>query len=275
MSRVTDEMVQRTCVMIARSNLWSDAFEKHVRAALEAVEAALCAQEPGPFVLSVEARERIHEARDPRTGIKEHAPYEPGSIAYTAERATVLHETVECLADELSRAERTLGPQPAQGGEWVNDSLVTEQMVRVAIDAFLDANSANYTTVGFLEMRAALAAALKVYWPAPVQALEERIRELESAKPVAQELSKEERSDVEAVRGTIGNPDSSKARVIAIIDRLAPKPAPSEPADPVRELLAEMNRVCTYPNEGYYSLHHWRSRLEAALAARDAQKAGG
>jgi len=95
-----------------------------------------------------------------------------------------------------------------------------------------------------------------------------------SAKPVAQELTREERETVETARQSRPREGTLAWFLLAVIDRLAPKPAPSEPADPVRELLEEMREGYADDSEDDRRLRcSLADRLEAALAARDAQKA--
>jgi F0F1-type ATP synthase membrane subunit b/b' len=80
------------------------------------------------------------------------------------------------------------------------------------------------------------------------------------------ELAVDEREMVEAIRRQ--KPKLYMADMLAIIDRLAPKPAPKET---VEDVLAEM-RSARGKNFGYgetvrlhLEVHDWANRIEAAL----------
>jgi hypothetical protein len=157
MNRVSDAMVGHACAAYEKKCYPAWAYEPGMRAALEAVEAELCAREPGPFVLT-EEEERAMEisaaADDSRYG--------------------------ERVRDALRRALRTLGPQPGQGGEDRVQVLETE--LRLAREDSDD----QQTHVMHWNKRAGAAEALVRELTLTIEKAGRRIRELESAKQVAQ-----------------------------------------------------------------------------------------
>lgn len=227
MSRVTEAMVRRALeVMRGR---WGTA--EAARAALEAVEAELC--EPGPFVLSAQEQSIVAEVWQDFEHTSDTHP----------DRAIVLLKA-------LDRALRTLGPQPAQGGEWALEDaerLNRARAKRAPIITCADADDA-------------VLAALNECFP--------------RGKPVAQELTQHECDALtHAAYKLDGIGENECARVVRKL-RNDLTLTPRKPTDPVRELLAEMrSNEHTHPRETA-NLAVWADRFEAALAARDAQKAG-
>jgi len=244
-----------------------------VRGGLEAVQTELCAQEPGRFVLT---KQEEHAVRLLRQGIGiGDAP-----TAY--------------LLDALGRALRTIGPQPAQCGEWSEQDYLeaskalTSGEYTNALDMARDAlNAVTYRLQGGpfaaqeddspserdreVRQRVVHSSAHESAHSANCVVASYR-REIESGKPlapVAQELSSWERRQIEAFRATVKNKESTKGEMLLLLDRAYPKRAPVEAVDEVKALLAEMT---TNTPTHRTSLYYYASKLEVALAARDAKE---
>jgi hypothetical protein len=267
-------MVERACVMIAKSNLWSETAEKRVRAALEAVEAELCAQEPGPFVLT-EAED--YSLRSVESGDED----EMGSVAAIVRRAlrTIGPQLAQLVAEgerlraeiayehQRSRAQPVAqDPQPAQGGEWTEEDA---GRLRRAHERRLQLRNGEANVTSLMH-------ALNECFPRAKPVAQEPTAPVPMRLPcpvcstlhidIGEFATKVHHTHACQHCGHVWRPAVIPTVGVEFLPGFQNEPAPSEPADPVRELLANWERdVNVAPGVVV--------ELRAALAARDARKA--
>jgi hypothetical protein len=196
---------------------------------------------PGPFVLGPDEQRALHTCH----GM-------PGV-------------DIELVCHALHRACHTLGPRPGA-------SLVADDLDRYADLVACKYHGIDRMDRSYVERKACMKRALQFAsgqlstQPSepepegvpPTADLEwnedyndAKIREPEPARDV---LTAEERESVEMLRAGYG----AREEIVAILDRLAPKPAT---ISPLQALLAEMRR------DDVNATRHWANKLEAALAA--------